>query len=55
MEEMNEKPKKLVYISVVKNGSEVLKTPVRSVEMVVGFSQVVDENTSVTLAVEYTS
>lgn len=45
-------PKKLVYISVIKKGVEVLKVPVRSMEMVVGFSQTVDEDTSVTLAVE---
>lgn len=43
---------KMVYMSVFENGELKLKRPVRSVEMVVGVSQLVDENTSITLSVE---
>lgn len=45
-------PTKLVYISVIKDGTEVIKSPVRSMEQIIGMSQLVDEHTSVTLAVE---
>lgn len=53
MAEMNdEKSRKQVFISLIQDGMVVFKTPVRSVEHVVGMSQCIDENTSLTMAVE---
>ena len=53
MAEINSnEPRKQVFISLVQNGEVVFKTPVRSVEHVVGMSQCIDENTSLTMAVE---
>ena len=53
MAEVNDnQPRKQVFISLVQDGKVVFKTPVRSIEHVVGMSQNVDENTSLTMAVE---
>ena len=51
-EQNDNQPRKQVFISLVQDGNVVFKTPVRSVEHVVGMSQCIDEKTSLIMAVE---